>query len=400
MNRAIHREALRAAARVAFSSAVLVGCAEEAPPAKTPLGAQGEAATPTTPATAPSRPVSCDTAIESTFSESTGLYPGLQKTLTKDVKACCRKALRGEAVSGEHKHHWDCCNSMDNQIEGVSCSPWGPPVPPPMASARGEATDASVLDLRESARHHMLTALPDLPALRGSAIATWRARMVNEHGSARVFEGLALQLAAAGLSDLADEAAAFATEERNHGVLCGAVVESLGGAAVAEIERGDAFPLHEDAASPLEAAVRNLLSICCLSETVAVSLIGAERLEMPEGQLRELLTRIYADEVGHARFGWRALGRIAPTLDGAATARLGAYLAVAFAHLEEHELAHLPEAAAPPPEGVAYGLCNGRDARSLFFATVDDVILPALEAHGLPARAAWKTSGARAGGGR
>ena len=53
-----------------------------------------------------------------------------------------------------------------------------------------------------------------------------------------------------------------------------------------------------------------MLSICCLSETVAVSLIGAERIEMPDGELRELLTKIYADEVrpDHCRAGatsWR-----------------------------------------------------------------------------------------------
>jgi len=73
-------------------------------------------------------------------------------------------------------------------------------------------------------------------------------------------------------------------------------------------------PAHEDAGSPLEAAVRNLLSICCLSETVAVSLIGAERLEMPSGELRDLLTGIYSDEVGHSRFGWRQLGTLPPSL--------------------------------------------------------------------------------------
>jgi hypothetical protein len=376
---------------------VLVACAEEAPPPKTPTA---PIETAPAPATTSHGPVSCDSAIESVFAESTGEYPGLKKKLTTDVETCCRKALRaeGESGGGDFKHHWDCCNSMDNHDEGRSCTPWGPPVPPPMASTQArDATDASVLDLREAARRHLLTSLPDLPALRGSAVATWRARMINEHGSARVFDALAEQLAAAGLTELAHEAAAFGAEERNHGVLCGAVVESLGGEARADIEAAAAYPLHEDAATPLEATVRNLLSICCLSETVAVSLIGAERLEMPEGQLRDLLTRIYADEVGHARFGWRALAQLAPTLDAAAKARLGAYLAVAFAHLEEHEPEHLPETAAPPPEGVAYGLCNGRDARSLFFATVDEVILPALEAHGLPARAAWNASSARAG---
>lgn len=245
----------------------------------------------------------------------------------------------------------------------------------------------ALLDLRAEAQNVSVN-VTKLPHLKESAIGTWRGRMINEYASARVFEGLARQFAAAGVLDVVDEVKGFAREERRHGVLCGAVVEALGGEARAEIPDGDAYPEHDDA-TPLEAALRNMLSICCLSETVAVSLIGAERLEMPEGELRELLTKIYADEVGHSRFGWRTLGRLAPHLPEEMKERLGEYLESAFDHLVEHELAHLPEASRPPPEGVVLGLCSGSDARKLFFDTVETVIVPGLEAHGIPALRAW-----------
>jgi hypothetical protein len=248
-----------------------------------------------------------------------------------------------------------------------------------------------MLDLRTEARR-VRVEVPNVPELRAAAIATWRGRMINEHSSARVFEGLAQQLTEAGLLDVVSEVRGFAAEERRHGVLCGAVVEALGGEARAEIPEGAVYPLHADAQTPLEAALRNMLSICCLSETVAVSLIGAERIEMPAGELRDLLTSIYADEVGHSRFGWRTLARVAKTLDRATKERLADYLEVAFAHLVEHELAHLPESSQPPPEGVVYGLCSGSDARTLFFDTVEQVIVPGLEAHGIPARRAWARS--------
>ncbi len=244
------------------------------------------------------------------------------------------------------------------------------------------------LDLRAEARRAR-PEVPNVPALRDAAIATWRGRMINEHASARVFDGLAVQFAAAGMHDAAFEVRGFAAEERRHGVLCGAVVEALGGEARAEIPDGAEYPLHADAQTLLEAALRNMLSICCLSETVAVSLIGAERIEMPSGELRDLLTSIYADEVGHSRFGWRTLARVAKTLDRGTKERLADYLEVAFAHLVEHELAHLPETSRPPEEGVVYGLCSGSDARALFFDTVEQVIVPGLEAHGIPARRAW-----------
>ena len=247
----------------------------------------------------------------------------------------------------------------------------------------------AVIDLRDKV-HAYLPALPHMPHLYASAQATWRGRMINEYSSAVVFEGLANQVEAAGLApEFKQTCLGFAAEERHHGVLCAAVLEALGGEALADERAQHVYPEHADI-EPLEGLLRNLLSISCTSETVAVALIGAERLEMPEGPLRELLTRIYADEVGHARFGWRLVGQWVPRLEEAARTRLSAYLAVCLAHLEEHELRHIPADVAPPPEAAALGMCNGNDARGLFYDTVEQVILPGLEAVGLDARRAWK----------
>src|SRR5688572_15141631 len=90
------------------------------------------------------------------------------------------------------------------------------------------------LDLREAARAKMPTV--DCPAaLLRAAQITWRGRMVNEHASAAVFLGLAGQLDAAGVAPKeVARCQTFADEERHHGVLCGSVVEALGGEARAE----------------------------------------------------------------------------------------------------------------------------------------------------------------------
>lgn len=248
----------------------------------------------------------------------------------------------------------------------------------------------SAIDLRELSQR-VAVEVPNHPTMREAAITTWRGRMQNEYGSATVFEALAEQMTRAGFDEKKiAECRGFADEERNHGVLCGAVVEALGGEAKGVLREQHDFPMHEDA-TPVEGVLRNLLSISCLSETIAVSLIGAEREEMPEGQLRDLLTTIWADEIGHARFGWKLVAELAPTLDEATKERLGEYLRVAFAHLETHELAHLPLSSNPPPEGVELGLCSGADARVLFFETVETVIVRSLEALGLPAAKAWET---------
>jgi hypothetical protein len=250
-----------------------------------------------------------------------------------------------------------------------------------------------VLDLRAEARAAAAAALGaalDGGELQAPAIATWRGRMVNEHGSSRVFDALAGQLERAGFdAETVATCRAFAAEERRHGVLCGAVVEALGGEARAPALPRVTLPEHEDAGDVALAALRNLISVSCLSETVAVALIGAEREEMPDGPLRELLTQIWSDEVGHARFGWRVVEARVPSLGEDARAGLGRYLAVAFAHLEAHELSHLPANACTPEGGPALGLCSGAEARDLFYATVLEVIVPGLERVGLPARAAW-----------
>lgn len=247
----------------------------------------------------------------------------------------------------------------------------------------------TVLDLRRAARR-LQPRLDAAPTLRRAAIATWRQRMINEHGSAAVFAGLAAQFEAFGAPAAeVDAVAEMAAEEHRHGVLCGAVVEALGGAAVGEMPAEEALPLHPEV-DRREALARNLLSVGCLSETVAVALITAERQKMQPGPLRRILTEILADEVGHARLGWRWIARHAPTFDAATRQRLGAYLALAFAHLEAHEHRFLPLGPALPDGAEQLGLCTGGEARRLFVDAVETVIVPRLESHGLPARAAWQ----------
>jgi hypothetical protein len=292
-----------------------------------------------------------------------------------------------------------CCELI--QYSEAACSPWGPPMPPTRAETNLARAPERVarLDLRALARAQRPTGLHAHvldDRLRAAAIATWRARMVNEHGSAPVFEGLVAQLDALtqlGLLDSKDidRARNFAAQERRHGIACGAVVEALGGAAKADALPEQTFPEHDDAIGELEACLRNLVSICCLSETVAVALIAAERHDMPAGSLRELLTGIWAEECGHANFGWRLLPKLLAHADALTLEHLGEYLRLAFAELEAHELAHLPASFVMPPGGEAYGLCDGAQARELFYATVERVIVPGLEAHGLPARQAWAT---------
>jgi hypothetical protein len=224
------------------------------------------------------------------------------------------------------------------------------------------------------------------------AIETWRGRMLNEHVSARVFQQLLSQMDEVGVPDTRRQSVTRMMEdELRHGRQCATIVEALGGRAIAQIGDLPDVPRHDDA-DAFEGLLRNVISVSCLSETVAVALITAERLHAQHPLLERTLRTILADEVQHARFGWTLLDELKDELNPALSARLGNYLAPAFAGLRSYELANLPSKPASSPQGEAVGLCDGPSAREIFLTTVQDVIIPGLEAHGLPAARAWTAS--------
>ena len=247
--------------------------------------------------------------------------------------------------------------------------------------------EAEALDFDLSAAAASLTA-QELTV----AIGTWRARMRNEHVSARVFAQLLPQMMEVGVPAVSQQAVAtMISDELRHGRLCAGVVLGLGGEAVVEVPPLPDVPTHDDA-DALEGLVRNVLSVSCLSETVAVSLISAERLNAGHPVLDETLESILADEVRHARFGWNLLTELSGSLSASVRARLGDYLAPAFAHLRIYEMAHISPHPAPSKAAEDYGVCDGPSARQIFLDTVRDVIIPGLEEHGLPAARAWTAS--------
>lgn len=248
-----------------------------------------------------------------------------------------------------------------------------------------------VIDMRADAPQLQID---DLPVLsdedRVAAQTTWRGRMVNEYVSSRVFGVLVGQLIAAGVRPTrVAEAATAVADELRHARSCASVLRALGGEPVADLPTLPEVPAHPDA-GPLETALRNLLSVCCLSETVAVSLISAEFFELEGSTIGDVLKGILADEVRHSRLGWNLVAELMPQVDSAMRTRLNDYLRVALTHLRDHELSHLPPLRSPSSAAEQVGVCDGLAARALFQDTVRDVILPALRERGLSGDAAWK----------
>ncbi len=156
----------------------------------------------------------------------------------------------------------------------------------------------ATLNLREEGQalsYHVANVESLSEAELAAARGTWVGRMVNEHVSAQVFAGMIPQMMRAGIrADRQAQVATMIADEMRHARQCAGMVEALGGEAVAEMPEIREMPLHKDA-GPLEALLRNVLSICCLSETVAVSLISAEHLELQGGQIGQVLGQILGD---------------------------------------------------------------------------------------------------------
>jgi hypothetical protein len=180
-------------------------------------------------------------------------------------------------------------------------------------------------------------------------------------------------------------AADAVVDELRHARLCAAVVEALGGEARAPLPELDEFPRHEDV-GPLEALLRNVISVSCLNETVTVAFLESDRRLVTASTLRRVLTEILTDEVAHSRLGWQMLSSLAPRIDARMRRGLGAYLVPAFAQLFER---HRGAASTLRPHGAeALGIGDRADSTVLFANVVNEVIVPRLEAFDLPAREA------------
>lgn len=254
------------------------------------------------------------------------------------------------------------------------------------------AQDNGVLDLRKEAKKNPLV----LPALnideeeRAAALENWTARMVSEHASARVFSSLVSQMMRAGLPHRTIvNCSRMVEQELNHGMLCARVVGALGGDARAPMPRIlPSVPTH-DAASPIAGVLRNIVSISCCSETVAVSLVATERERAGTDELRGILETILSDEVKHSRMGWKLLGELLPTLSAEDRAAIDAYLPYCFEHQVDFHAPFL-QMKEQSDAAVGVGAADGPSNWACFVETLTTVIVPGLDRLGLGASEAWQ----------
>lgn len=227
------------------------------------------------------------------------------------------------------------------------------------------------------------------------ALRTWLDRMVHEHHSAAVFSRLLPQLMEAEAPlELKTSVLRMSMDELRHAALCGAVAEALGGTAEVETDlRTRPLPEHQGC-DPVEVALRNVMFVGCMSETIALALLTEERELTTEPLIHAVVDQLAADEVLHARLGWCYLGDVWPRLSAEARRRTDSYLPVAFGYLEQRMHGAMPLGPALPEEVRrdmhALGCLDSRHGRELFQQTVEEVLVPRLAEHGLGAARAWR----------
>lgn len=138
----VHFAALRAAARVAFSMALLNACSSAAEGADEPKatgeGEEGLASSEAAMSSPDCPDHTCASVLAAEFPKP-GDYRWEREPRSKQVVECCQKELAKHGSQTQYR--WDCCVAFDPETgEGGSdgdgqswaCTPWGPPVPPSM----------------------------------------------------------------------------------------------------------------------------------------------------------------------------------------------------------------------------------------------------------------------------
>jgi len=232
------------------------------------------------------------------------------------------------------------------------------------------------------------------PDVLSIARRMWLERMRHEHRSATVFSQLLPQLIAAEAPlDMKTCVLRMAMDELRHAGLCGAVAEQLGAEPRIEAElQMRPLPVHEGCSAAVS-ALRNVLFICCVSETVAISILSHELELVTEPCVRAAVAQLAADETLHGRFGWIYLTDAWPSLSDGERAQLGDYLPTAFSHFDRDVLGGdlTSEAGRRRVDDDlwALGVRDGASTRELALETIETIIVEQLEAIGLPARRAW-----------
>jgi hypothetical protein len=231
------------------------------------------------------------------------------------------------------------------------------------------------------------------PAL-AAARATWGARASGEYQTMALFGRLATNAAAAGLPlDLTVTLTRLMQDEARHAELCAELCERMGGPGTIAIVPDDPA-LRDSAVSPHLYFAYYAVGMFCIGESCSAANMRATVGPETDPCVAAVYETLLSDEVLHQLFGWALAERLVPQLSSDERDWLGASLTRPFRTFERaHAL--FEDAPVPAEDGGSpalrrMGLLPAETSARAFYAVVNDVVLPRLDALGVPAYEAWE----------
>jgi hypothetical protein len=221
------------------------------------------------------------------------------------------------------------------------------------------------------------------PDVRARVAALWRSRADSELGAAETFRRIARALEEL---DADPALIALATrgvqDELGHAELCHEVAARYAGASPpAPAARPHAYP--EFTGPPAVRALLLVIANCCFNETTATAYLQLCQRDAEGPLVREVLRRLLADDVDHARLGWSFLASnlaATPALAPVLSAQLASLLAMNF-NTWHHGKALLGEA-------PRHGCPTRADVDAMIIDVSRELILPGFDRAGLDISAA------------
>lgn len=190
----------------------------------------------------------------------------------------------------------------------------------------------------------------------------WTNGVFTEYASAAAFASLTTALLEAGAPvDLAAASGDIVVDELFHVELSSRLTTELGGATPLAFDLANASPVTTPGARPLMRAAEIAVTTSCVSEALSVPAMARSRAMATAPLVRQVLDRLLADEVPHARLGFLFLEWAEDRLTADERARLAERALQAievYAPLWQEPSC----ASCPPPLGLGGHDLRGREA--------------------------------------
>lgn len=227
------------------------------------------------------------------------------------------------------------------------------------------------------------------PGVRREMAELWAFRALAEQSAGRRLLRAAAGLARLGADPALVQGARRAVDDEfRHARLCAEAASLFDQARVPPLFAAE---IVGPAGDTDERALYDVVSACCVSETLNVRVMAASLVGTRDGAMRALQKEILRDEVEHSGVGWRFV-----EASGRDLAFLGPSLAGMLGLPSRNKLFAPPPAPPPDEERLRrLGWLPRSALRALFCETLAEQIFPRLERLGVdtaPARAALSLS--------